>query len=60
MSGTPERIVAGVQLACVRDIREDLTAHTELGFDFMVVPLVHPRQSRTFTHAPVRTDPLTR
>lgn len=57
---TPERIVAGVNLPCVTDIRSELTKHTEIGFDFLVVPLVHPRLQRTFTHAPKRTDPLTR
>jgi hypothetical protein len=56
----PERIIVGANLACVQDIRASLTAHTELGFDFLVVPLVHPRYQRTFTHAPSRQDPLTR
>jgi hypothetical protein len=60
MSGTPERIIAGRQIACVSNIRDELAAHTEMGFEFLVVPLVHPRQSRTFTHPPKRTDPLTR
>jgi hypothetical protein len=30
------------------------------GFDFIVVPLVHPRYERTFVRGAKRPDPLTR
>ena len=32
-----------IDLACVTDIKLDLTTYNEMGYDFLTVPLVHPR-----------------
>ncbi|ESN96246.1 hypothetical protein HELRODRAFT_68344 [Helobdella robusta] len=61
-NGTTERVSCGMDLAFSSDLNSDLDQSLDLGFDFICVPIVHPRLTRDFFHEKVknRVGPLSR
>jgi protein arginine N-methyltransferase 5 len=56
-----DRISIGVDTNCVPDIEETLQFSRSSGYDFISVPLVHPRYRRPFDDLIIKRDePLTR
>jgi protein arginine N-methyltransferase 5 len=56
-----DRISLGVDTNCVPDIEETLQFSRSSGYDFISVPLVHPRYRRPFDALVIKRDePLTR
>lgn len=58
---TRSNISCGRDLTCVADLSVALQSYGEKGYDFISVPLVHPRYKREYFRAgPKRSGPLTR
>ncbi|XP_077472223.1 protein arginine N-methyltransferase 5 [Stigmatopora argus] len=54
---TGSRVSCGRDLNCVPEVAETLTAVAKLGFDFVCMPLFHPRFSREFELEPAKSRP---
>uniref|UniRef100_A0A3Q2Z3K8 Protein arginine N-methyltransferase 5 n=1 Tax=Hippocampus comes TaxID=109280 RepID=A0A3Q2Z3K8_HIPCM len=55
--GTGSRVSCGRDLNCVPEVAETLTAVAKLGFDFVCMPLFHPRFRREFELEPAKSRP---
>nr|XP_008172721.2 protein arginine N-methyltransferase 5 isoform X2 [Chrysemys picta bellii] len=51
------RVSSGRDLSCVPEVAETLGAVARQGFDFLCMPVFHPRYRREFTHQPARGRP---
>lgn len=62
MSNNCEKVSCGLDFAISSDLNKDLDSSLNSGFDFICVPLVHPRYERDFFHEKLknRKGPLTR
>ncbi|XP_061695397.1 protein arginine N-methyltransferase 5 [Syngnathoides biaculeatus] len=54
---TGSRMSCGRDLNCVPEVAETLTAVAKLGFDFVCMPLFHPRFRREFELEPAKSRP---
>ncbi|XP_077414471.1 protein arginine N-methyltransferase 5 [Vanacampus margaritifer] len=54
---TGSRVSCGRDLNCVPEVAETLTAVAKLGFDFVCMPLFHPRFRREFELEPAKSRP---
>ncbi|XP_049602322.1 protein arginine N-methyltransferase 5 [Syngnathus scovelli] len=54
---TGSRVSCGRDLDCVPEVDETLTAVAKLGFDFVCMPLFHPRFRREFELEPSKSRP---
>lgn len=56
----PQNVVIGFETNFVRELDELLRLAHEVGLEFVIIPLYHPRYRRDWRLSKVRTGPLTR
>ncbi|KAM4637181.1 protein arginine N-methyltransferase 5-like isoform 2-T2 [Amazona ochrocephala] len=56
-AGGAARVSAGRDLSCVPEVAGALSAVARQGFDFLCLPLFHPRHRREFREEPARSRP---
>ncbi|KAL4657197.1 protein arginine N-methyltransferase 5 [Arapaima gigas] len=56
-ASTGSRVSCGRDLNCVPEVADTLAAVAKLGFDFLCMPLFHPRFRREFESDPARSRP---
>uniref|UniRef100_A0A6Q2YUD5 Protein arginine N-methyltransferase 5 n=1 Tax=Esox lucius TaxID=8010 RepID=A0A6Q2YUD5_ESOLU len=57
VGGTGGRVSCGRDLNCVPEVADTLAAVAKLGFDFLCMPLFHPRFKREFELDPAKVRP---